>query len=550
MSLASVSTVSAQSTFRQQSNDHWRPRVMLSSQPHPPPPPTIMHSLPECISAVPIELPGTIARRFTLHPSSTQCVLGSGSYAIVRQLKDKETGEYYALKAVQKQPLIDRGMLDRIYNEIATHQELRHENILTLHGYFEDSTHIYMQLELATGGVLSNWQSRCFPPYGRVAERQAAIIFRQILSAVDHLHRRNIAHRDLKTANVLMMRSYGPTDTDISVRLCDFGWSTSCDDEAGAENEKNADDDSPPRSGSVGRRRTLCGTVDSMPPEMLVGAPHGLPCDRWALGCLLYSLLVGHSPYAGNHSVVHPTVALRDRILSSHGVAYPRGVGSSAVRDMVNRFMQLNPKARLHTSTAMEHGWIQKYHSTASRDISDVDSEEEFVKCEVWHRPQHASGVIRRVSSPLEQLGFLKTAAVAAAPSRFSPPTRTRPLLPSYNSGAGGGYVLGASPPRMPASRSQVMLATVAALPSQLSPRDVTSKSPQEPTKIDFRVDKAPPLGMSHVQVANTLADLTAFSPPALRVLPHPAASSLFGPVRGRSAVPMMPSVYPPGYFF
>ncbi|EER02276.1 MAP kinase-interacting serine/threonine-protein kinase, putative [Perkinsus marinus ATCC 50983] len=352
-----------------------------SSVPLPSPHQQVMHSLPECISAVPLDLPGPIAKRFSLHPSPTQCILGSGSYAIVRQLKDKETGEYYALKAVQKQPLIARGMLDRVYNEIATHQELKHENILTLHGYYEDCTHIYMQLELATGGVLSDWQVRCFPPSSRVPEQQAAIIFRQILSAVEHLHRHNIAHRDLKTANVLIVT------LDISIRLCDFGWSTECVGTVDGDAELIAEVD--PNVVNVNRRHTICGTVDSMPPEMLMGAPHGLPCDRWALGCLLYALLVGHSPYAVSNSGGVQLAVVRDRILTSRGVPYPAGVGSSAARDLIHRLMQLNPKARMHASTAMEHGWIQKYHSV-SRDPSSLGSisedDDDEVKCEEQRR--------------------------------------------------------------------------------------------------------------------------------------------------------------------
>ncbi|KAF4759478.1 hypothetical protein FOZ63_008139 [Perkinsus olseni] len=131
MSLASVSTASAGSSLRNPNDPRGHHQLVLHQPIHQQ---QQMHSLPECISAVPLELPGPIGRRFSLYPSVTQCILGSGSYAIVRQLKDRETGEYYALKAVQKQPLIDRGMLDRVYNEIATHQELKHENILTLYG--------------------------------------------------------------------------------------------------------------------------------------------------------------------------------------------------------------------------------------------------------------------------------------------------------------------------------------------------------------------------------------------------------------------------------
>ncbi|KAF4691378.1 hypothetical protein FOZ63_021729 [Perkinsus olseni] len=503
MSLASASTASAGSSWRNPNDPRTHHQLVL----HQPIRQQQMHSLPECISAVPLELPGPIGRRFSLYPSVEQCILGSGSYAIVRQLKDRETGEYYALKAVQKQPLIDRGMLDRVYNEIATHQELKHENILTLYGYYEDTTHIYMQLELATGGVLADWQARCFPPYGRVAERQAAIIFRQILSAVDHLHHRNIAHRDLKTANILMLAPYGATDTGISIRLCDFGWSTRCDGEADSGDEKQmvSPEESPSGGGSVNRRRTLCGTVDSMPPEMLMGAPHGLPCDRWALGCLLYALLVGHSPYAVHQGSHHPA-AVRDRILTSRGVPYPPGVASSAARDMVHRFMQLNPKARLHASTALDHGWIQKHHSV-SRDASSLSSisEDEIVECDQQQQqqpPLWRSEVTRRVSAPLGQLSprttLLSQRQVAVASSHHLP--------------------------------SQAILPPMAGPPPQRSPR--------EGRKVALEAPSLPPFSTTV-----TAADLAKFPPPLQQQLPaaHPATCT----VAGHPPAALMPLYWP-----
>ncbi|KAF4708096.1 hypothetical protein FOZ63_000401 [Perkinsus olseni] len=173
---------------------------------------------------------------------------------------------------------------------------------------------------------------------------------------------------------------------------------------------------------------------------------------------------------------------------------------------MVHRFMQLNPKARLHASTAMDHGWIQKHHSV-SRDASSLSSisEDEIVECDQQQQqqpPLWRSEVTRRVSAPLGQLSprttLLSQRQVAAGPSHH---------LPSQVASA---------------AHSQATLAPMAGPP--LPPQ----RSPREGHKVGLDAPSLPPF-----PTTVTAADLVS---PAGRDRTLFYESSLLGKVPSASA--------------
>ena len=104
----------------------------------------------------------------------------------------------------------------------------------------------------------------------------ARVFIGEVLLGMEHMHNHGIVHRDIKPENVFVSRSG-------HVKLGDFGISKQL-----------------PRDtylNEFGRTSTDCGTPPYMAPEQTLGLPHGLPVDYWQLGCLLYELYVGHSPF-------------------------------------------------------------------------------------------------------------------------------------------------------------------------------------------------------------------------------------------------------------
>lgn len=98
-----------------------------------------------------------------------------------------------------------------------------------------------------------------------------SFIFSEILLVLEYLHKHEIVYRDLKPENILL-------DTEGHIKLIDFGLSKQ----------------------GVGRNGvsfSFCGSAEYMSPEMLNGLAHGRSIDYYALGALLYEMLIGIPPF-------------------------------------------------------------------------------------------------------------------------------------------------------------------------------------------------------------------------------------------------------------
>lgn len=116
----------------------------------------------------------------------------------------------------------------------------RHPNILRLYTWFHDENKIYLALELASKGEL--YKHLKSSPDERFPEERAARYTYQVADALNYCHLNNVIHRDLKPENIML------THND-QIKLADFGWS--------AHTQSN-------------KRKTMCGTLDYLPPEMYV----------------------------------------------------------------------------------------------------------------------------------------------------------------------------------------------------------------------------------------------------------------------------------------
>lgn len=143
---------------------------------------------------------------------------------------------------------------------------LNHPNIVQMKGRVEDQFNIYIILEYVNGGSLATYLSKyqTFPP------EIAAVQMKQVLQGLQYLHERNIVHRDIKAANLLITKSG-------VVKLADFGVSAQLE--------------------TAEKRYSVVGTPYWMAPEVISMTGHTGKSDIWSLGCTLLELIVGHPPY-------------------------------------------------------------------------------------------------------------------------------------------------------------------------------------------------------------------------------------------------------------
>ena len=140
--------------------------------------------------------------------------LGEGAYGSVYKVQQKFTNYLRAVKAIKKKHVDST----EFYNEIEVLKALDHPNIIKLFDCYQDKSYYYMVEEYCSGGDLFDYiQKEKF-----FTERKAGTIFNQLLSAVNHLHKKRIVHRDLKPENIVLIEA---KHKDVFIKLIDFGTS-------------------------------------------------------------------------------------------------------------------------------------------------------------------------------------------------------------------------------------------------------------------------------------------------------------------------------------
>lgn len=214
-----------------------------------------------------------------------------------------------------------RGKVEKqLRREIEIQSQLRHPNILRLYGYFHDETRIFLILEYAPGGELYKKLQRA----GKFPEKLAANYIRTLAGAFDFCHKKNVIHRDIKPENILVgARGF--------LKIADFG---------GAVH-------------STQKRKTICGTLDYLSPEMVTGRGYDKSTDVWSLGVLTYEFIVGKPPFE------KPLDKETYKSIVNDKVVFPEHVSEDA-RDFIGRLLDRNISRRLSLVDVPSHPWIVK----------------------------------------------------------------------------------------------------------------------------------------------------------------------------------------------
>ncbi|XP_017542341.1 calcium/calmodulin-dependent protein kinase IGa [Pygocentrus nattereri] len=286
-------------------------------------------------------------------------VLGSGSFSEVFLVRERKTGNFYALKCVKKKQL-DHSNLE---NEITVLRRIKHKNVVGLEDFYETRTHYYLVMELVSGGELFDR----ILDRGVYTEKDASHVIRQVLEAVAYLHQNSIVHRDLKPENLL----YYNQDENAKIMISDFGLSKMADH---------------------GVMHTACGTPGYVAPEILAQKPYSKAVDCWSIGVISYILLSGYPPfYDDNETRLFSKIMRAEYAFHS---PYWDNISESA-KDFIRNMLEKNPKKRFTSEQALRHPWI-KGETARTQDIYESVCEQfqkNFAKSK-WKRAYNATVAI------------------------------------------------------------------------------------------------------------------------------------------------------------
>ncbi|XP_065923663.1 serine/threonine-protein kinase Nek4 [Magallana gigas] len=241
-------------------------------------------------------------------------LLGEGAFGKVFLCHDKEEQDKkYAMKVIDLKELLweERDLAEKEANLLTT---LQHQYILHAVTTFQEKETLCIVTEFCDHGDLEQYlKSR----KGKSLEEQRIVEwFRQICSALEYLHERNVLHRDIKTQNIFL------TGTEMTAKLGDLGLAKVLES-------------------SIQKALTFCGSPYYMSPEILACKAYDSKSDIWAMGVCVYEMTTLKRPF--NAHRMHQLIF---EIVHGQMPPMPNDEYSSQLIEIIERMICRNPDER------------------------------------------------------------------------------------------------------------------------------------------------------------------------------------------------------------
>jgi|UniRef100_A0A6C0ITI3 serine/threonine protein kinase len=197
-------------------------------------------------------------------------LLGKGSYGSVYLAKNKSSQSANDYVAIKKFSIRDKTSYTSFKNELKIFKKIESEYLVKILDYYKDSDYIYLVMEYAPHGDLEEYIRSFYSKRKKIDTKFVDTIIYQVSEGLKVLHKNNIIHRDIKTANILVFNKN-------LIKITDFGISKILENNLLAKSN--------------------IGTPYYMSPEIIRGIPYDFSVDFWAFGCLIYKVLTNYYPF-------------------------------------------------------------------------------------------------------------------------------------------------------------------------------------------------------------------------------------------------------------
>jgi serine/threonine protein kinase KIN1/2 len=249
----------------------------------------------------------------------------------------------YQLPLTTTRPRTPEGKGTGEDHEAVTLGLLNHPHICSIQDVVRTKHHLCMLLEYISGGQLLD----LIIEKGRLKEKEARKLLRQIASALDYCHQNNIVHRDIKLEHIVLTRQG-------DVKIIDFRLSSFYSPQT--------------------RLKTFCGTSYFAAPEMLQAKPYiGPEVDVWSFGIVFYIMVCGRVPFDDRsiselckkileRDVEYPlwlSAGKSSGFLSTFDHSYS-DLANIDCKNLLGRMLVKDPSHRASLQEVMSHPWMMK----------------------------------------------------------------------------------------------------------------------------------------------------------------------------------------------
>jgi serine/threonine-protein kinase ULK/ATG1 len=270
-------------------------------------------------------------------------LLGYGSYAKV--FPGKYKNKMVAVKIIST-TLLDADVKKQLRRELQVIKILQkhsHNNIAKYHNIIDMQDKMIIVMELCSGGELSKRIENTLDI------KTIKKYYLQILSGYSHLYGNNIAHRDIKSANLML------TGDKKTIKIIDFGLS---------------------KVFSTDLNQTICGSPLYMAPELFEKQNYDYKTDIWSIGIVLYEMVYGKTPFHNCKATDDLKESMKNNKISFPPISQHNSFEvPNVLIEYMKKILEINPSQRLNINDLYDTPWLSDYDESLDKSVESVYTE-------------------------------------------------------------------------------------------------------------------------------------------------------------------------------
>ncbi len=277
-----------------------------------------------------------------IHSYEINAHLGQGGMGNVYRATDTMLGREVALKMLHPQLTVQTQFLERFKKEARVLAQLLHPNIAVIYNFIEQGGNHFMVMEYVEGTSLDELLKK----YHSLPAEFVVPVFIQALEGLQHAHRKNIFHRDVKPSNLMIT-------SDGTLKLMDFGIAKVAGEQKMTQVNK------------------IVGTIEFMAPELIEGKDASVASDIYSMGATLYELVSGKLPFESDTDF-----NLMQAILKKKAIAPDKlnDLVPKKLSDIILKAMDKNPAGRYPDARSFQQALIAAFPAYREININSLNT--------------------------------------------------------------------------------------------------------------------------------------------------------------------------------